>query len=178
MLQLKCRMWLLRSINRKWWMQAQGIGSLNVPWAQLPQGQSGGWRGSKDREKRSQSNPLKCNFQHQSWGFSNRQKSPQCHRVRHRVQDMQLSQNLGVSKPLFVTWFALGTGLRKVENSCINCKSLFKNHTAFQVKNRFMLVTNLLVNLLESLQWFFTEIVRYRSVKVYKIFNISFLIML
>lgn len=37
----------------------------------------------------------RCNFQHQSWGFSKRQNSPQCHWVRHRVQDIQLSQGLG-----------------------------------------------------------------------------------
>lgn len=123
--QLKCPIWLLRWTNRKLWMQGQGMGSPDVPWAQLSQGQSGGWRGSKDRGGRSQSNPLKCDFQHQSWGFSKRQ-SPQWHCGRHGVQDTQLSQSLGLSKPLFVTRFTLGAGLRKVENSCLNCKALLK----------------------------------------------------
>lgn len=43
--QLKCTIWLLRWTNRKLWMQGQGMGSPDVPWAQLSQGQSGGWRG-------------------------------------------------------------------------------------------------------------------------------------
>lgn len=82
-------------------------------------------KGEQRRGGRSQSNPLKCDFQHQSWGFSKRQ-SPQWHCGRHGVQDTQLSQSLGLSKPLFVTRFTLGAGLRKVENSCLNCKALLK----------------------------------------------------
>lgn len=53
-------------------------------------------------------------------------QSPQWHCGRHGVQDTQLSQSLGLSKPLFVTRFTLGAGLRKVENSCLNCKALLK----------------------------------------------------
>lgn len=180
--QLKCRIWLLRSINRILWMQGQGMGSLGVPWAQSPQGQSAGWRGSKDRGKRNQSNPLR-HFRNvissiRAGGSARGRTAPRVTGQDTGSRTFSCHRVWGVPKPLFVTWFALGTGLRKVDNSWPNCKYLFKNHTAFQVKNRFMLATNLLVNLLESLQWFFTEIVRYRSVKVHKIFNTGSLITL
>lgn len=49
-------------------------------------------------------------------------------------------------------------------------------HTTLQ--DTFILPTNLLMDLLQPLQRFFIEIIRYRSVKVYNIFKNDFLIML
>lgn len=51
-------------------------------------------------------------------------------------------------------------------------------YTLHNTRLKKILATNLLMDLLESLQWFFIEIICYRSAKVYRIFKTGCLIMI
>ena len=75
-------------------------------------------------------------------------------------------------------WDCLARGRGRWRTAVLAVNVCLKIIQYTRLKDTFILATNLSMDLLQSFQWFFIEIIRYRSVNVYKNFKTGFLITL